>query len=450
MDHKSADVKRIHEYISSLDKVQEKKRRAKYLIGIPIGLFVLALIALLYFRPSLFLDRKPIKQSASLLQFEELNLSEIRNHFKEEDDALFVQVPEINEVVTLNSEQDYWQLLDEMALRFMEEEDREEEEVLESNSQLSSLSDTVSLNSPAKDPIVNIQGLPLASIVEGTRLLVNGKRITGAPHTFTVRNFRPELSYVLDLGNGVRREMQSPQIKYTYKRRGRFTAILRGSYQGEEVLSKKVFLSIRTAPRKEPVKKEEVILTNRETEPNSQAVEQTPVETSDVEVFEVSETRMDDAASAPEMEKPNGMISPGIDEAQAQVTETKVSRSVNNPGNSSTSDKPAKKTIAPLMVASQMPSFPGGKVQMLEYLNTRIKYPQPARDFHVEGIVYVQFVVQADGSHTDHKVLKGLGYGCNEEALRITKAMPKWSPGRQQGEEVPVLFTLPVNFQLIK
>ncbi|MBC8173775.1 MAG: energy transducer TonB, partial [Chitinophagales bacterium] len=66
----------------------------------------------------------------------------------------------------------------------------------------------------------------------------------------------------------------------------------------------------------------------------------------------------------------------------------------------------------------------------------------------IEGTVYVQFVVEKDGSITDVKVVRGIGGGCNEEAMAKVKAMPKWTPGKQQGKPVRVSFTLPVKFKL--
>ena len=101
----------------------------------------------------------------------------------------------------------------------------------------------------------------------------------------------------------------------------------------------------------------------------------------------------------------------------------------------------------PLIAVETMPSFPGGERAMYSYLNDRIRYPQQARDYEVEGKVYVQFVVDQDGKVTEPKVVKGLGYGCDEEALRIVRLMPLWMPGKHRQQRVPVIYTLPVTFQ---
>ena len=101
----------------------------------------------------------------------------------------------------------------------------------------------------------------------------------------------------------------------------------------------------------------------------------------------------------------------------------------------------------PLIAVETMPSFPGGENAMYAYLNDRIRYPQQARDYEVEGKVYVQFVVDQEGKVIEPKVVKGLGYGCDEEALRIVRLMPKWMPGKHRQQRVPVIYTLPVTFQ---
>ena len=99
-------------------------------------------------------------------------------------------------------------------------------------------------------------------------------------------------------------------------------------------------------------------------------------------------------------------------------------------------------------IVEQMPSFPGGDQKMYEYLSKNIKYPQIARESGIQGRVFVNFVVEPDGSVSNVKVLRGIGGGCDEEAMRVVKAMPKWTPGKQRGKAVRVSYTLPVVFKL--
>ena len=99
-------------------------------------------------------------------------------------------------------------------------------------------------------------------------------------------------------------------------------------------------------------------------------------------------------------------------------------------------------------VVEEMPSFPGGMEKLPEYLAKNIKYPQMARESGIQGRVFVYFVVEPDGSVSKVQVLRGIGGGCDEEAIRVVKNMPKWKPGKQRGKPVRVSYNLPVNFQL--
>ena len=94
------------------------------------------------------------------------------------------------------------------------------------------------------------------------------------------------------------------------------------------------------------------------------------------------------------------------------------------------------------------PEFPGGIEALIKYLSENIKYPEQAKKDKTQGKVYISFVVEKDGSVADAKVLRGIGGGCDEEALRVVNAMPKWTPGKQRNTPVRVQFNLPVAFKL--
>lgn len=102
----------------------------------------------------------------------------------------------------------------------------------------------------------------------------------------------------------------------------------------------------------------------------------------------------------------------------------------------------------PFVVVEQMPAFPGGIESLYAYLKDHIRYPQVAMENGISGKVFVKFVVQSDGTVTDVHVVRGIGGGCDEEAVRVVRAMPKWEPGRQNKRAVPVEYTLPIHFLL--
>lgn len=93
----------------------------------------------------------------------------------------------------------------------------------------------------------------------------------------------------------------------------------------------------------------------------------------------------------------------------------------------------------------QMPEFKG---ELNKYFAENIHYPKAAADAGITGRVVVQFVVKADGTIDNVKVLRGIGAGCDEEALRVIKNMPPWKPGKQEGKPVNVMYTTPVTFML--
>lgn len=99
-------------------------------------------------------------------------------------------------------------------------------------------------------------------------------------------------------------------------------------------------------------------------------------------------------------------------------------------------------------IVEEMPGFPGGEAELFKYLAGNIKYPAMAKDAGISGIVYVTFVVMETGKINDVKVLRGIGGGCDEEAIRVVKNMPSWKPGKQRGKPVRVQFNLPIRFTL--
>lgn len=94
------------------------------------------------------------------------------------------------------------------------------------------------------------------------------------------------------------------------------------------------------------------------------------------------------------------------------------------------------------------PEFVGGMEALYKYLAENIHYPKKAKSEGIQGRVFVSFVIEADGSVTNAKVVRSIGGGCDEEALRVVEAMPKWKPGMQSGKPVRVQFNLPITFKL--
>ena len=99
-------------------------------------------------------------------------------------------------------------------------------------------------------------------------------------------------------------------------------------------------------------------------------------------------------------------------------------------------------------VVEEMPSFPGGNGALMSYLNGNTKYPVVAQENGVQGKVIISFVVERDGSISDVKVARSVDPSLDREAQRVVKSMPKWTPGKQNGQTVRVKYTVPVVFRL--
>lgn len=90
----------------------------------------------------------------------------------------------------------------------------------------------------------------------------------------------------------------------------------------------------------------------------------------------------------------------------------------------------------------------GGMPAFYEYVGKKMKYPAQAKRMGIEGKVFVEFVIEKDGTITDVKAIKGIGAGCDEEAVRVLQAAPKWKPGKQRGKPVRQKMVLPIQFKL--
>lgn len=102
----------------------------------------------------------------------------------------------------------------------------------------------------------------------------------------------------------------------------------------------------------------------------------------------------------------------------------------------------------PVVFAEVMPEYPGGMAALMAFIRKNLNYPAAAREDDIQGRVIVAFVVNAKGEIENAKVERGIGGGCDAEALRVINAMPRWKPGKQNGHFVKVYYRLPISFKL--
>ena len=100
------------------------------------------------------------------------------------------------------------------------------------------------------------------------------------------------------------------------------------------------------------------------------------------------------------------------------------------------------------VAVQQMPEFPGGQAALMKWLSNNIRYPQIALDNGISGRVVVKFVVEKDGSVGNVQVVKGVDKDLDKEAMRVVRAMPKWQPGKNNGQAVRCYYNLPVTFRI--
>jgi TonB family protein len=103
----------------------------------------------------------------------------------------------------------------------------------------------------------------------------------------------------------------------------------------------------------------------------------------------------------------------------------------------------------PKIVAEEMPQFEGGERGLMNFISRNIRYPVLAMEQNIQGRVIVRFVVSDTGEVTQVSVLRGIGGGCDEEAMRVVSLMPRWTPGKQDGKPVSVWYTLPIQFKFL-
>ena len=96
----------------------------------------------------------------------------------------------------------------------------------------------------------------------------------------------------------------------------------------------------------------------------------------------------------------------------------------------------------------KLPEFPGGERKLYDYLNSKLKYPEDARESRIQGLVLVDFTIDKDGSITDVQIRSSVFKSLDEEAIRVIANMPKWKPGELDQKPIRVSYTLPVRFRL--
>ena len=164
--------------------------------------------------------------------------------------------------------------------------------------------------------------------------------------------------------------------------------------------------------------------------------------------------------TAPVIKKDEEVVEEDEIKSQSELTESKVAISIANvKGNDELNGKDiaelqevivktAEPESKPYTMVEQMPQFPGGEKELLSYIAKNLHYPTVAAENGVQGKVFIRFVVSALGIVEGVEVIRSLDPYCDKEAMRVVAALPQWIPGKQNGRNVPVYYTLPIIFKL--
>ena len=186
--------------------------------------------------------------------------------------------------------------------------------------------------------------------------------------------------------------------------------------------------------------KEEIKEVEKEDVQNSQKVTELQITNEKVEVKTNTEIEEDKRVTS------NVEVDKGTDDINVSAAKEEV-KVVDEPKKEEPKPEP-KKTEEIFKSAEQMPQFPGGDAALMKYINSHIHYPAAAEENNIQGRVVVQFVVEKDGSVGQVKVARSVDRSLDNEAVRVVKSLPKFIPGKQNGQPVRVWYTLPVTFML--
>ncbi|MDX2250165.1 MAG: TonB family protein [Bacteroidia bacterium] len=420
--NKTTTVHKIDDYLHRIETHEKAERRKK------------SLYALLFFAVVGigFTAYKTIYFQNSLRTYSAADLSyeKVQALFTENEAPIIISHPDIGQD-TVKSVEDYITVLNLLDL-------------IEQNRNLAiSVSDTISSGETAQETEQNSLSPYMVDI--------DGERKQGRNLTFSIENFDPEVTYMLDFGNGFRRKV-SKSFTYVYDQSGRYRIqLLATKGNVSNVYTKRLEISAdervgtqiaeATKSVNEP---ESIIDLNSGKEAEVKTGTQQPEES--VESGSAENT----ASTTPSVTEREASSSPVEDPESFRTENTRELPSRPAPQLTNEVAKPANTSLnKPLVAAQLMPEFPGGTKALARFFNKNYRYPLQAMNDEVEGVVYVRFIVNPDGSLSNAKVVKGVGYGCDEEAIRLVSLMPKWIPGEQDGKKVAVYKTIPITFRLL-
>ncbi len=442
MSEISPSSQNLDRYLKQIEKHEKSKVRRKR-IGFLIAFLVFAGAGVLAWR---LVQTDTPEPEVLAANYQELNITKVADFFKREGNTLIINYPFGVKADTVKSLEQYLEIIAED----------------ESYNQYAATQERVNAMSLSADD----QAGDNSNLLETVTFFVGGNWVEDRALVFAISQYDSAFTYEFDFGNGVQREVQESATRFTYWRAGRFTVRLTVTDSLGNAVTREKSLNIAsvTDSVQEPAQAYAARTTQKQEVPVEAEPQSTPATISE----SVQEEATEPSENQPEQQA-NEFQEPTLPPSQMATNENANTLNTTQPQETLRFPEPeVEEKQAPepeetqstvknidfsrdgraLMSVEVSPTFPGGGNGLARYFGRRMRYPQQALKSKIEGRVIVRFIIDKNGQIKNPKVVSGIGYGCDEEALRLISEMPEWRPGQQGGEKVDVYQQLAIKFEL--
>ena len=443
MSDNRSSFSNLDQYLQTVQNREKSKFRQRFVLLLVAILGALGVIA---FSNYFSLGSKPMDYEVVKASFNDLDIESVSSIFNQNQKAqLVIEYPFGFADDTVSSLNEYLELVSSDQIELTGE---------------SLLSEEVSDN-PLEVPL----------------FFIEGNQVSRSPLTFAIAKFDTSLTYNLNLGNGIVRQIDDQITNYSYRSSGTFSLKLtvRDDLGNERAHTRTIQISaptennstLTTSPSNE-----EISIENPEQarlaesafhEPDISRLQATTTDGLNLERVDINPQNRN---LEPSFSNENSLAlanrnttSPSVPNPSGNevLPNNATDEATGLPNNTAESNKESEPTVQninfassniPLYSATKMPRFKGGKSGLVRYFSSNLRYPQEAIDQDVEGGVKVRFVVEPNGRISNPEILEGIGSGCDEEAMRLVLNMPAWIPGELADKKVSVYSQLLIKFEL--
>ena len=273
-------------------------------------------------------------------------------------------------------------------------------------------------------------------------LFVEGSKTAGAQLNLVILGFDDSFTYELDLGTGSREIVSEPVFPISYRKKGTYKLSLIVSNQEAEKRTFKRSIRIASEEAASAGLKKDRETTLKDEVASSPSITAIPSTETSIGEQELLKTLSPISIPTPTEARESEVLSDSESQNTRRIEESSTQATpISTPAKSGN-------TQFNFRVKEKLPEFKGGKKQLKRYLSKNISYPDEAIQNQIEGNVIVRFAVEPDGSISNPTIVKSLGYGCDEEAIRLVTNMPYWEPGMQGDRAVRAYSLVSIMFNM--